>query len=49
MKGGDRVVDRVDLEEKGMGWAIEATLGFVAGVGALAAILIRAKRKQEGE
>ena len=48
MKGGDRL-DMVDLEEKGMGWAIAATLGFVAGVGALAAILIRAKRKQEGE
>ena len=46
MKGGDRLVD---IEEKGRGWAIAATLGFVAGVGALAAILIRAKRKQEGE
>jgi hypothetical protein len=48
MKGGDRL-DMVDLEEKGMGWAIAATLGFVAGVGALAAILVRAKKKQEKE
>ena len=43
MKGGDRLVD---IEEKGMGWAIAATLGFVTG--ALAAILIREKGKRKG-
>ena len=45
MKGGDRLVD---IEEKGMGWAIAATLGFVAGVGALAAILMRKKGNRKG-
>jgi hypothetical protein len=47
-KGGDRL-DMVDLEEKGMGWAIAAVFGFVTGVGALAAILVRKKKKEKGE
>ena len=47
MKGGDRLVDIVDIEEKGRGWAIAAALGFVTGVGALAAILIKKKTKNK--
>ena len=43
MKGGDRLVD---LEEKGRGWAIAATLGFVTG--ALAAMLMRKKGNRKG-
>ena len=43
------MVDMGDLEEKGMGWAIAAALGFVTGVGALAAILVRTKKKKEKE
>ena len=42
------MVDRVDLEDKGVGWAIAAALGFVTGVGALAAVLIRKKGNRKG-
>ena len=36
----------IDLEDRGVGWAVAGTIGLV--MGALAAVLARKKKKQEG-
>jgi hypothetical protein len=46
-KGGDRLVDMVDLEDKGLGWAVAAVFGFATGV--LVAIVIGKKEKEKKE
>ena len=45
MKGGDKLVDIVDLEDKGVGWAAAAVFGFVTGI--LATIWVGKKLRKE--
>ena len=37
----------IDLEDRGVGWAVAGTIGLVMGV--LAAVLVRKKKKQKGD